>query len=777
MAFNLKLAGFIGITLIALSGNSFGQQSGTTLSKAKVTPPEKTYVPRKATQLELKRYALIEDTEEKWIALFNDVNNAELHWEIAKNYIELGSGDIALHELQRATTLGIEPKKLLADIGKSYLLRKRYADIFNHIIIEDAVPSDFGEIYMLYGQVHYLQNNKEEAFINFYKANAFLKEDRLALNKPLAELYNLMGEYESAEFNVDKALKLDAKDPDLFLIKGDLVHRSHGAETSYKYYELADFYRPGDVLIETKLAGALYNLKRFDEAFVILSKILKKEKTHAYANLMMAFLSVEKNDITTARQYLDQAGNVYNDFVPGLLLRAKISYRSKLYQQAEISLVRVLEIEPKNVEARRLLGASFLQTGEYKEAVSTLSYLIDTNNLAEGDFLLLGTANVLAGNNTKASEFLKLASEAASLEMSKESYSYKEKFDREEKFGVSLNISNIVNSDVNSNQRFIIESYKALKKGKYKTATDLSVRIIDQNRKSPIGFDLLGLSYLGQNKIVEARGNFRKAIGIDRNYHLARINLAKLEFSEGRQNVAINSLKNILSRDKSYIPAYELLFKNSLYEGDLTEAENYLLTAINTNPRKISIREKLFNFYLSEKKMNKASVLAIGMIKDFTDNPSGHKALGRLNLTQRNFDTAVANLEKALELFTGDQDIYINLSRAYVSNEQLIKARDILKNGLAHVNDTFSLQRELIDLVKFDNNFVSGHHFANQLKLNERTKAEGYMLQGDLYLLENKRAEAINAYQKAAKSGESLEAVQVGLEKAQLLKVLPAKTL
>ena len=143
--------------------------------------------------------------------------------------------------------------------------------------------------------------------------------------------------------------------------------------------------------------------------------------------------------------------------------------------------------------------------------------------------------------------------------------------------------------------------------------------------------------------------------------------------------------------------------------------------------------------------MNKASVLAIGMIKDFTDNPSGHKALGRLNLTQRNFDTAVANLEKALELFTGDQDIYINLSRAYVSNEQLIKARDILKNGLAHVNDTSSLQRELIDLVRFDNNFVSGHHFANQLKLNERTKAEGYMLQGDLYLLENKRGEAINA--------------------------------
>ena len=148
-----------------------------------------------------------------------------------------------------------------------------------------------------------------------------------------------------------------------------------------------------------------------------------------------------------------------------------------------------------------------------------------------------------------------------------------------------------------------------------------------------------------------------------------------------------------------------------------------------------------------------------------------------MNLTQRKFSTAVANFEKALKFSAGDQDIYINLSRAYVSNEQLIKARDILKNGLAHVNDTFSLQRELIDLVKFDNNFVSGHHFANQLKLNERTKVEGFMLQGDLYLLENKREEAINAYRIAGKSGGSREAVQVGLEKAQLLEVLPAKKL
>ncbi len=771
MAFDLKLAGLIGISLIALTFNSFGQQIDTELLQVNFVPKEKTYAPRKATQLELERYALIEDTEEKWIALFNDVTNAELHWEIAKNYIDLGSGDIALHELQRAITLGIEPKKVLADIGKSYLLRERYADIFNHILLEDAVPSDYGEIYMLYGQVHFLQNNMEEAFKNFYKANEFFKEGRLSLNKPLAELYNLMGEYVSAELNVDKALKFNAKDPDLFLIKGDLVHRRKGNEASHKYFQLADFYRPDDILIETKLAGALYNLKRFDEAFEVLSKILNKEKKHPYANLMMAFLSVEKNDIRAANYYLNQAGNVYDDFVPGLLLEAKISYGSGLYQQGITALERALEIEPENTQVRRLLGASFLQIGNYQNAVSTLNYLLDGDNLVKGDFLLLGNAHALVGSNTKATEFFKLASDTTSLAMSEENHSYKEKFDREEKFGVSLNIPGIINSNINSNQRLIIQTYKALKEGKYITAADLAAIIIDQNRKSPIGFNLLGLSYFSQNKIDEARGNFRKAIGIDRDYHPARLNLARLELSEGRQNTAISGLNKILSRDVNYIPAYELLFENAKYEGDIILAEEYLLIAVNNNPRNVSIRKKLFDFYFSEEKIDKAKNLAVDMVKNYPMHPSGYKALGSVNLIQLNFIAGVGNLEKALELFNGDEEIYKLLSRAYALNKQLIRARVILKDGLTHVSNILSLQRELINFVKVDNDFVSGHHFANQLKLNERTKAEGYMLQGNLFLMENKMSEAINAYQSAAKSGASQEAVLIGLKNAHLLKV------
>lgn len=774
MAVGLKFAGFVGVSIIALTVNSFAQQVEAVSEQVEPIPEEEEiYVPRQPTQEELAHYALIDETRQKWNVLFDDPKNAELHWEIARTYIKLGNGDIALHELERTEALGVEREKLLADLGKAYLLRGRYDDIFAEILLEDAPLNDHGEIYLIYGQAHFAQNNKEQAFINFYQAMEFIGEDRLDLNKPLAALFSLMGEYEKAELNVDKALGFDAKDADLLVLKGELVHRREGAEGSYRYFELADFYRPDDILVETKLAGALYNLKRRDEAMDVLRKILAKQQNHPYANFMIAALFAEGNNVRTATRYMNQAGDAYDDFVPGLLLRAKLAYVSGSYQQAETSLARALRIEPDNGEARRLLGASLMQLGKHADAVRVLSYLIDSNSLVGSDFFLLGSAYALAGNNDKATEYLKLASNDDLLRVSEEERRYLAKFVRGDNFGVSLNVARILNSNANSNQRLIIQTYAALAKGKYKDAVDLAAAIIDQNRGSPIGFNLLGLTYLGQNKIDEARSNFRRAIEIDSDFHQARVNLAKLESYFGNQNAAMTNLNEILSRDESYIPAYELLFENSLYDGDLIRAERYLVTATNANPGLVSVRERLLKFYFDENEISKAKSFAMRMVRDFPDHPAGYKALGRVNISQNDFADAVGNLEKSSELFNGDEETYLMLANAYVSNEQLAQARNMLKNGLIHVKEILPLQRELIELAKVDGDFVSGHHYADQLKLSERTKAEGYMWQGDLNILENRAEDAISAYLSAAKAGANQEAVQIGLDKARSLAPAP----
>ena len=323
----------------------------------------------------------------------------------------------------------------------------------------------------------------------------------------------------------------------------------------------------------------------------------------------------------------------------------------------------------------------------------------------------MGSAYALAGNNDRATEYLNLASNDKLSRVSEEDRRYMSEFERGDNFGVSLNIARILNNNAYSNQRLIVQTYDALAKGQYRDAFDLAAAIIDQNRGSPIGFDLLGLTYLSQGKIDEARSNFRRAIEIDRDYHHARINLAKLEMDYGSLNAAMTSVNEMR------------------------------------------------------------------MVEKFPDHPAGYKALGRANFSQSNFEVAVANLEKSLELFSGDEDAYLMLAKAYVSNEQLAQARGLLKNGLMHVKEILPLQRELIDLAKVDGDFANSHHYADQLKLSERTRAEGFLRQGDLNILENRAEDAINAYLSAAKAGANQEAVKIGLDKARSIAPVPVETL
>lgn len=767
MTVGFKFSGLVGIGIIALTVNAYAQTSEPVLEQVETTVNEEQYVPRKPTQAELKRYALIKNTREKWNALFDNPKNAELHWEIAKNYLVLGNGDIALHELKRAETLNIERSKILVDLGNAYLLNDRYEDVFTDILLEDASLDDQGEIYLIYGRAHFALNNNEQAYINLYQAQEILGENRLELIKPMAALYSLMGEYEKAERLVGNALIVAEKDPDLLVLKGELVHRQDGAESSYKYFERADFYRPYDVLIQSKLAGALYNLNRRDEAMSVLRKILEKQPKHPYANFMIATLFAEGNNIRTATRFLNQAGDVYNEFIPGLLLRSKLAFASGSYQKAEISLLNVLKIEPENGEARRLLGTSLMHLGKYEDAVTVLRYLVDHNRLQASDYFLLGSAFALNGNNDKATEFLKQASDDDLLNVSEEERRYLSEFDHGDNFGVSLNVGRIVDEKSTFNQRSIIETYVAMAKGKYQNAVDLAAGLIDKNRQSPIGFNLLGLAYLGQDKLDEARSNFLKAIELDTEYNQAKSNLAKLELDYGSEKVAMANLNSILSQDESYVPAYEVLYEDALYQGDLVKAEEHLMTAVNANPGLVPVYEKLINFYFNENEISKAKSFAMQMVEKFPDHPLSYKALGRINLSQNDYGAAIFNFETALSLLNSDEEIYLMLSKAYVATEQLEQAKNLLKGGLVHVKKILPLQRELIEFAQVDGDFVSAHHFADQLKIDERTKAEGYLRQGELNLLENRAEDAINSFLSAAKSGANQDAVQIGLDKAR----------
>lgn len=717
-------------------------------------------VAREPTKDELKRYALNAEVETLWSAIYADPLNGELREQIAKKYNELGNGDIAENEVRRAEALGIDPSRLIGELGKSYLAQGKIAQVFDEVNIEDADRAVHGDVYLVLGEANYRNDDHRNAFLNYYQADILIG-DRFELNAPLATLYSDMGEYERAEHHVDKALTLKGRDAQALILKGELVHRRAGAEKSLKYFELANFYVDGDNQIQGKLAAALYGLGKSQEAMVILREILARDSRNAFANFMIATVFAEGNNIRTALRYFNQAGfNAYTDANPALMLWGKLGYATNDYGATVRTLSQYIRNDPDDAQARKLLGAAYLKQDRSSDAVLVLQYLVD-HNMADGTaLLLLGGAYVGMGDNDKGALYLSKANENDQTRLSNVDQRHLNEYELGHKFGVFLNLSTLLSQGNLADSQFALAGFKALGDGKYDDAFDAAATLVEQNRTGALGYNLLGLSYAGQGLIDNARSNFIRALDLDPDFHQARINLAKIDFDRGDQNSGINNLNYILSKDEGYLPAYELLSAAAMARGDYIRGERYLLTAISAKPNLIDPRVKLINYQILRNKLTPARNHAARMLQQFEGQALSHKMMGKVQLKSERFSVAVEQLEQALTIERQDVEIYQLLSRAYIGNGELVKARAVLKSGLGLVGDRMDLVVRLIEFTKLDHDFKDGYHFIDQLKLDERTRIMAFIYQGDLNLLESRKEDAIKSFKTARKAGASDEVLR-----------------
>lgn len=716
---------------------------------------EEVYVPREPTKAELKRYAINDDIELLWNAIFDDVKNGVLRQEIAKKYNQLQNGDIAENELNRALELGVPENELIADLGRSYLVQNKIDNLFEVVKIENAAPEIHGETYLVLGLAYEKLEKYEKAFLNFYQAEVLLS-DHPDLNAPMARLYSRLGNYDRAEMYVDRALSLNGIDPEFLILKGSLVERRSGSTESYQYFERANFHQPDQIEIESKLGSALYNLGRNDESMLLFRRILEKDNKHPFANFMIATLFAEGNNIRTATRYLNQAGlAAYENYSPALMLWGKLGYATKDYERTVSALNDLINIDPNHHEARTLLSAAYLQLNNPMAAANTLNYLSGLDILSELDHVLLGSAYAMTGDNDNAMLNFSAATEKKSEKLTGQEKDILNEFQRGDKFGVAIDLPGIINKTQMNSQKAIIDVKNALGKEDFKEAFSIAADLVNNDRNNAVGYHLLGLIYLEQGRIDEARSNFRRVLDLNRDFFQARINLARIDFALDNPNGAVNHLNSILSRDDSYIPAYELLYKYAISIGDDIRAERYLTTAVSANPDIITPRVKLIEYYYERNAVQRAIRRSEQLIQQFSDHSIAYFLLGKGYLVTGRIDEAIELLQKSIDIDPAKGDSHLLLSDALISKGLISEARDALEFGMPYVENRVPLILKSIEITKIDRNFKMAYRFANQLKLEQETLSIGNILQGEINILEGRYTDAIEAFSRAQRSGAS----------------------
>ena len=115
---------------------------------------------------------------------------------------------------------------------------------------------------------------------------------------------------------------------------------------------------------------------------------------------------------------------------------------------------------------------------------------------------------------------------------------------------------------------------------------------------------------------------------------------------------------------------------------DLQAAFGELSKAVEIDPTIHDAQLKLGEFYLLSQKPKKAKKHADIVLTSSPQDPKGHLLRGRSLIVEKEFEEGISELQKSLELDPDNEQVYLDLARAYFAMKKPEEAKKILEKGL-----------------------------------------------------------------------------------------------
>ena len=141
-------------------------------------------------------------------------------------------------------------------------------------------------------------------------------------------------------------------------------------------------------------------------------------------------------------------------------------------------------------------------------------------------------------------------------------------------------------------------------------------------------------------------------------------------FEEGKYQEALIEYKNVVQLDPKDAKAYHQLALIHLKLGGmpaLQAAFGELSKAVELDPSIQDAQLKLGEFYLLSQKPKEAKEKADIVLTSSPQDPKGHLLRGRSLIVEKEFEEGITELKKSLELDPSNEQVYLDLARAYLA--------------------------------------------------------------------------------------------------------------
>ncbi|ONF95837.1 tetratricopeptide repeat protein [Sphingomonas jeddahensis] len=214
------------------------------------------------------------------------------------------------------------------------------------------------------------------------------------------------GDVLGADVAARRALALDPANLDAIVLAGEVVRSRYGLRAAMPWFNKAlerdAYYHPA--LIE--YAATAGDLGQYGIMLEASRRALAARPNSPQALYLQAVLAARAGKRELARTLIGRTGDAgFN--VPGVVLLAGlIAYADGSYEQAVISFGELIDRQPMNLVARRLLGASLLRSGDARAALEALRPMAVRADADSYTLMLAGRAFEATGERDWAARLL-----------------------------------------------------------------------------------------------------------------------------------------------------------------------------------------------------------------------------------------------------------------------------------------------------------------------------------------------------------------------------------
>ena len=256
--------------------------------------------------------------------------------------------------------------------------------------------------------------------IDYFEAALGHQSDSMEIRQQLGLAYRDAGRLERAEEHLASVGErgLTFEDPLVESLQTDFsnssVYRGLKAVESGRFERAAEYYReavagdPSNPVYRKALGGVLSTLGDHDGAVEQFEEAVRLEPDRALNRVSLAMALAERDGLTAV---VEEQLRVAQELAPGLrevrLGPAEALVRVGLLDEAKSELESVLQRDPEDTEARRLLAALLLRQGDGEAAIRHLESVLEREPEEPQTLLSYGRALASVGRDERAAHTLK----------------------------------------------------------------------------------------------------------------------------------------------------------------------------------------------------------------------------------------------------------------------------------------------------------------------------------------------------------------------------------